>query len=91
MGFGVFVSKHIMPVAVPTHHTQGLWIGTCCPLRHSTQQLTHTDAKTHSKTVDGAWETYGKGGERIVVLEGIENPQEDQQSQLTWTLGALRI
>jgi hypothetical protein len=29
-------------------------------------------------------------GERIVGPKGIGTPQEDQNSQLTWTLGTLR-
>jgi hypothetical protein len=33
---------------------------------------------------------YGRIGLRIAAPTGIETPQEDQQSQLTWTLGALR-
>ena len=32
-----------------------LQTGACYPLRGSTQQLTQTDADTHSQTVDGAW------------------------------------
>ena len=28
--------------------------------------------------------------EGLRTLKGIETPQEDQQSRLTWTLGALR-
>jgi len=37
----------------------------------------------------GDW--YGRiGGRRIVDPKGIGTLQEDQQSQLTWTLGALR-
>jgi hypothetical protein len=34
--------------------------------------------------------TYGRTGGRIKVPMGIGTPQEDQQSQLTWTLGVLR-
>jgi hypothetical protein len=34
-------------------------------------------------------ETYGKIGGRIAAPKGIGSPQEDQQSQLTWTLGDL--
>ena len=30
-------------------------------------------------------------GEGLRALEGIGTLQEDQQSQLTWTLGALRV
>ena len=35
-------------------------------------------------------EEEGLGG-RIVAPKGIGAPQEDQQSQLNWTLGALRV
>jgi hypothetical protein len=35
-------------------------------------------------------DAYGRIGERTVGLKGIRTPQEDQQSQLAWTLGALR-
>jgi hypothetical protein len=34
--------------------------------------------------------TYGKIGGRIATWKGIGTPQEDKQSQLTWTLGLLR-
>ena len=37
-----------------------LQIGGSCPLRSSTQQLTQTDADTHSQTVDGAWRLFWK-------------------------------
>jgi hypothetical protein len=33
----------------------------------------------------------GGRGEGIAALKEIGTPQEDQQSQLTWTLGALRV
>jgi hypothetical protein len=37
-------------------------------------------------------DSYGRIGERIAVLKGIGIPQEDQKkSQLTWSLGALRV
>jgi hypothetical protein len=42
---------------------------------------------THSQTVDG--NSHGRTRRRIVAPKGIETPQEDQQSQLTWTIGAL--
>jgi hypothetical protein len=35
-------------------------------------------------------DTYGRIGRRTVGLKEIGTPLEDQQSQLTWTLGALR-
>jgi hypothetical protein len=34
---------------------------------------------------------YGRIGGRIVAPKGIGTPQEDQQNQITWTLGALRV
>jgi hypothetical protein len=36
-------------------------------------------------------DSYGRIGRRIATLKGIGTPQEDQQSQLTWTLGALGL
>ena len=35
-------------------------------------------------------DTYGKTEGKIAGPKGIGTPQEDQQSQLTWTSGALR-
>ena len=35
-------------------------------------------------------DSYGRIGRRIEAQKGIETPQEDQQCQLTWTIGALR-
>ena len=35
--------------------------------------------------------SYGRIGGRIEALKGIGIPQEDQQGQLTWTLGVLRV
>jgi hypothetical protein len=35
-------------------------------------------------------DSHGTIGGRIVGLEGIGTPQENQQRQLIWTLGALR-
>ena len=32
-------------------------------------------------------DSYGKIGERIAAQSEIGTPQEDQQNQLTWTLG----
>jgi hypothetical protein len=32
-----------------------LHTGACCSLSGSTQQLTQTDADSHSQTVDGTW------------------------------------
>jgi hypothetical protein len=39
--------------------------------------------------VNGAWGFYGKIRGRIAAPKGIETPQEDQQSALTWILGVL--
>jgi hypothetical protein len=36
-------------------------------------------------------DSYENIGRRIMVLKEIGMPQEDQQSQLTWTFGALRV
>jgi hypothetical protein len=36
-------------------------------------------------------DSHGRIGGRIVAPRGIETPQKDQWSKLTWTLGALRI
>ena len=41
--------------------------GASCFLRGSTQELTQTDADTHSQTVDGAW-----GLLRMVLCNGRE-------------------
>ena len=32
--------------------------------------------------------SYGRTGGRIAALKGIGTPQEDQQTQLTWTLAS---
>ena len=54
-------------------------------------QATDSDrSDTHSQTVDGAWGLYGRIEGGIAGLTGLRTPREDQQSQLTWTLGALR-
>jgi hypothetical protein len=59
-----------------------------CPLRGSTQQLTETDAETHSQPLHRAQEVlWGSWGEGLRNPEGIRTSQEDQQSQLTWTFG----
>ena len=50
-----------------------------CPLRGSIQQMSETNAETHSQTL--------KLEEGLRNSEEIETPQDDQQSQLTWTLG----
>lgn len=57
-----------------------------CPLRGFTQQLTETDAETLSQTI------------AVVVFgEELRDPwrtvfsQEEQQSQITWTLGGSQI
>jgi len=60
-------------------------------LRGSTQQLTQTDADTHSLTVVGAWGLMEEWDEGWQTSEGIGTPQKDQQSQLDRTLGALRV
>jgi hypothetical protein len=62
-----------------------------CPLRGFIQQVTQTDADTHSQTLDGAWGSYERTGGTTTAPKGIRTPQEDQQSQLTQTLGALRV
>ena len=36
-------------------------------------------------------DSYRRIGGRIAAPKGIRTPQEDQQNQLTWTLGALRV
>lgn len=54
----------------------------------STYQLTQTDGDTHSKQWMELGESYGRTGGRIVASKGIGNLQEDQQTQLTQTLGA---
>jgi hypothetical protein len=38
----------------------------------------------------GLGDSYRRRGGRIAALKGIGTPQEDQQSQLTWTLRVLR-
>jgi hypothetical protein len=62
------------------------------PLRVSIQQLTEADAETHSQTlgrVHGVlWKSWGKDWGR--GGKGTGTSQEDQQTQLTWTLGPLR-
>jgi hypothetical protein len=44
-----------------------------CPLRGSTQQLTQTDADTHSQTMDGAWGLLLKSSRKVVSIEGDRN------------------
>ena len=61
------------------------------PLRGSTQQLTQTNADTHSQTMDGAWILLWENRRKDCGLKGIGTPQEDQQNQLTWTLWTLRV
>ena len=57
-----------------------------------TQQLTQMDAETHSQTLDGAWGLLWKNRRKDWEPQrGMGTPREDQQSQLTWTLGALRL
>jgi hypothetical protein len=36
-------------------------------------------------------DSYGRIRGRIEALKGIGTPQEDQQNQLTWTLGPFRV
>ena len=60
-----------------------------CPLRGSTQQLTDTDGYTQSNIRLSSGSLVEGLGEELRNLEGIETPQEDQQGQVTWTLGAL--
>ena len=43
--------------------------------------------QTPQPTVDRAWRLYGRAEEGLQAPEGTGTPQEDQQSQLTWTLG----
>jgi hypothetical protein len=47
------------------------------------------------KTIARLWmsleDTYRRTGGRIAASKGIGTPQEDLQSQLTWTLEALRV
>jgi NTP pyrophosphatase (non-canonical NTP hydrolase) len=46
------------------------------------------DAETHSQTVERSLETLMEElGEVFRALKRIGTPQEDEQSQLTWTLG----
>jgi hypothetical protein len=65
--------------------------GACCPPRSSTQQLTQADIDTTAKQWMELGDSYGRLGGRIVGPKGIGTPQEDQQSQLTCTLGAQRV
>jgi hypothetical protein len=48
------------------------------------------DADTTAKQSMELGHSNGKVVGRIAAVEGMRTPQEDQQSQLTWTLGALR-
>ena len=54
------------------------------------QQLTQTDTHTHSLTVDEALGLLWKE-EGLKSPKGIGTPQEDQQSQLSWIVGALSL
>ena len=45
------------------------------------------DAETHTQTLDGAGGVLQKLGESLRGLKRTGTPQEEQQSQLTWTLG----
>jgi hypothetical protein len=48
------------------------------------------DAETKVKQLMELEDSYRSVGGKTVGLKGIETPQKDQQSQLTWTLGVLR-
>jgi hypothetical protein len=43
------------------------------PQRGSTLQVTETVAETHSQTLDGAWDSYGRVGGSIDGLKGDRN------------------
>ena len=71
----------------------------CCtgsqePRITSIQQLIETDAETTAKHWMERRDSYGRSGGGVGVelraLKQIGTPWENQQSQLTWTLGALR-
>ena len=68
-----------------------LQTGACCPLGGSTQQLTQTNTDTHSQKWMEFGDSYGRIGGRISAPKGIGTPQEDQHSQLTWTIGTIRV
>ena len=41
----------------------------------------------HGQTLNPSWRCYTRVGERTQGTEGIGTPQDNQQSQLTWTSG----
>ena len=56
------------------------------------QQLTETDTDMTDKQWMVLGYTYGtKLGRMITEPERIGTPQEEEQSQLTWILGVLRV
>ena len=57
----------------------------------SQRQLTQIDTDPIAKQWMELGDSYGRVGRRIAAPKGMETPQEDQQSQLTWILGALRV
>ena len=63
----------------------------CCALRGSTQQLTQSDKGTNRQTAHGGWRLLRKNRKSDVYHEGLGTEQEDQQSQVTLTIGTLRI
>ena len=55
----------------------------------STQQLSEINAETHSQTLDKSLGNLVEElGEGLRDLKEIGTPQEDQQNQLMWTVGA---
>jgi hypothetical protein len=50
-----------------------------------------SDTETHSQVVDGTWRFLWKNRKDCRAPKGTGTPQEDQQSQLTWTLEALQV
>ena len=57
-------------------------------LRLYTEQLTETGADTHSQTMDGAF--MEEKWEILQAQKKIGIPQEEEQCQVTWNLGAFR-
>jgi hypothetical protein len=50
-----------------------------------------SDTYRYPQSVNRAWGLLWKSARRVAGLKGMEIPQENQQSQLIWTFGVLRV
>ena len=57
------------------------------PLR-GLPQLTETSADIHSQALDRGWDPYERVMGKTEEHKGMGTPWEDQESQVTWTLGS---